>query len=492
MNQLHPILFTLLFTSLTVANANVSTYFEKIKTNPNSLSMFLTSMPKGGELHYHLGGGAYSETMLALAATGKFCLDKKTFVMNKTNDQCLGITSNDLMQNPSLYEQTIRSWSLKNFNSGKESSHDHFFATFSKFRAIVDNYKPELLASIMRRAASQHELYMEVLDLPDNGRASNFANPQFSTTSFASAQKNLLANEAFQANIQYTIDEASRIIKQARQILGCETDPNQEVCQIKVKFQYYAFREQPLEKVFAQALNGFVAASRSPDIVGVNLVQPEDGIISLRDYRQQMQIFNYLHQAYPKVHISLHAGELVSGLVTPEDLRFHIHDAVKLGQAERIGHGVDIALENNAETLLQDMANHHIAVEVNLTSNQKILNVSGANHPLKIYLAKQVPIVLSTDDEGILRTDLTHQYVTAVMQFDLDYPTVKLINRNALTYSFLPGKSLWDNAKLAIPVKDCQDLNSQRCKQFIKNSEKAQLQWLLETKLTQFENSYAN
>jgi len=30
----------------------------------------------------------------------------------------------------------------------------------------------------------------------------------------------------------------------------------------------------------------------------------------------------YLHSVYPKVHISLHAGELAMGMVPPEGLRF--------------------------------------------------------------------------------------------------------------------------------------------------------------------------
>lgn len=473
-----------------IAWADVNDYFDKIKTNPNALYAFLKVMPKGGELHYHLSGGAYPETMLALAAQGDYCLDKETLTISKT-DRCLGVKASKLTQQPSLYAQTLRAWSMKAFVPGQESGHDHFFASFYKFNPIVDGYRPELLAEIMQRAASQHELYLEIMISADDSRSTTFASQAITPANFASLKQQLLANPAFQINIQHTADEATRILQQARQILGCDKAPLQEVCRLTIKFQYHILREQPLEKVFAQALNGFAAASRSKDIFGVNLVQAEDGIISLRDYHKQMQIFNFLHQAYPNVHIALHAGELAPAAVMPEDLRFHISDAITTGHAERIGHGVDIAFENNAEELLEDMAKKQIAVEVNLTSNKEILNISGKRHPLTYYLAHKVPIVLSTDDEGILRTDLTRQYVDAVLNHGINYPTLKMINRNALTYSFLPGKSLWADAAKDEPVSACKDLNSPSCLQFVSENEKAQLQRQLEKKLAAFEKSYA-
>ena len=42
-------------------------------------------------------------------------------------------------------------------------------------------------------------------------------------------------------------------------------------------------------------------------------VQPEDGIISMADYAPHMKMVGFLHGLYPKVHISLHAGELAEG-----------------------------------------------------------------------------------------------------------------------------------------------------------------------------------
>ncbi len=465
------------------ATANVLSYFDKIKTDPNALYAFLKEMPKGGELHYHLAGGAYPETMLALAAQNDYCLDRETLSISKTIERCSGIPAAELTTNASLYEQTLRAWSMKDFIPGKESGEEHFFASFYKFLPIVSDYGPQLLAEVMTRAADQQEQYLEIMILPDNAASTSFANHPIEAKDFSAFATQLEGDKAFQKNIHDSAQEATAILKQARSLLGCDKNANLAACQLTIKFQYYVLREQALEKVFAQALNGFAAAANSKDIVAINLVQAEDGLISLRDYAKQMQVFSFLHQRYPKVHISLHAGELSSGLVRPDNLNFHIKEALDVGHAERIGHGVSIAFEREPEKLLQQMAKEHKAVEVNLISNKKILNISGKRHPLRYYLSHHVPVVFSTDDEGLLRTELTNQYVEAVLHHALDYPTLKKINRNALTYSFLNGESLWLDAENAKTVKACEDLSNATCFAFINNNEKAKLQWQLEKKI---------
>ncbi|CEK09690.1 adenosine deaminase family protein [Legionella hackeliae] len=475
----------------TPALANIDNYFNTIKKNPNALFAFLKSMPKGGELHYHLAGGAYPEAMLSVVAKENYCLNKNTYNLTKIVEDCRGVLIQQVMTQPDFYEKTIEAWSMKNFHPLQESGHDHFFNSFFKFLPIVVNHSPELLAEVMQRAANQQEQYMEVMIAPDNMNSIGFGTSNLLATSPTHAKEQLLANADFQNNIHETVNETTNLLKKARQLLSCDKKPEQQVCQLTVKFQYIVLREQPLEKVFAQALNGFAAASQSQELIAINLVQPEDGLISLHDYHKQMEIFAFLHQAYPNVHLSLHAGELEPEAVAPSSLNFHMNEAINIAHAQRIGHGTAVAYEDNAQQLLQQMAKRQIAVEINLTSNHKILNIHGKKHPLRYYLANNVPVVLSTDDEGILRTDLTREYVKAVLEHKLDYPTLKQINRNALSYSFLSGKSLWLDPAKAKPVKACQNLHSTSCLAFIKTSEKAKLQWQLEDKLNQFEIRYA-
>ena len=167
---------------------------------------------------------------------------------------------------------------------------------------------------------------------------------------------------------------------------------------------------------------------------------PEDGYLSMSEYHRQMLMLDYLHSVYPKVHISLHAGELAPGLVPPDGLRFHIREAIDLGHAERIGHGVDIMYENEPQALLKEMALRHIMTEINLTSNDVILGVEKQWHPLPSYRAAGVPVALSTDDEGVSRIDITHEYTRAALDFSLSYLDLKRMARTSLEHSFLPGR----------------------------------------------------
>jgi adenosine deaminase len=228
--------------------------------------------------------------------------------------------------------------------------------------------------------------------------------------------------------------------------------------------------------------------------VGINFVMPEDGYISMRDYTLQMQMLDYLHSVYPEVHISLHAGELAPGLVPPEGLRFHIRQAVELGHAERIGHGVDVMYEDNAPALLKELAQNHIMVEINLSSNEGILGIEGDEHPLPSYRLAHVPVALSTDDEGVSRIDITHEYVRAALDYHLTYQELKQMARTGMEHNFLPGASLWEQPDVFKGMNGAckgdtlgSDKPSAGCKDFLDRSEKAAAQWELERRFNEFE-----
>ncbi len=218
--------------------------------------------------------------------------------------------------------------------------------------------------------------------------------------------------------------------------------------------------------------------------------------MAMSEYHRQMLMLDYLHSVYPTVHISLHAGEIAPGLVPPNGLRFHIREAIDLGHAERIGHGVDVMYETEPQALLKEMAARHIMVEINLTSNDVILGVNAPWHPLPSYRAAGVPVALSTDDEGVSRIDLTNEYTRAAMDFNLSYVDLKSSARTSLEHSFLPGPSLWQKPDVFTQtVSACagQPLGaanpSPKCLSFLRSSEKAAQQWELEHRYDVFESS---
>ena len=169
---------------------------------------------------------------------------------------------------------------------------------------------------------------------------------------------------------------------------------------------------------------------------------PEDGYISMTDYALQMRLIEFLHPLYPGVHISLHAGEIAPGLVPYEGLCCHVRLAVEQASAERVGHGVDVMYEDHPHELLQAMAARHVMVEIHLSSNESILGIAAKDHPFPLYRQFGVPVSLNTDDEGVSRIDLTHEYIRAVETYNLQYLDLKQMVRTGI-HHILPGPSLW-------------------------------------------------
>ena len=120
----------------------------------------------------------------------------------------------------------------------------------------------------------------------------------------------------------------------------------------------------------------------------------------------------------------------------PNGLRSHIREAIETGHAQRIGHGVDVTQEDRPLELLREMAQKRIAVEICLTSNDLILGVKGDGHPFPVYRKYGVPVVIATDDEGVSRSDMTHEYLRAVQGYGLNYAELKKIVRDSIAYSF--------------------------------------------------------
>jgi adenosine deaminase len=203
-----------------------------------------------------------------------------------------------------------------------------------------------------------------------------------------------------------------------------------------VRYVAQVARATPPEEVFAQIMAGFDVAAHDSRVVGINLVQPEDAPIAVRDFTLHMKMIEFLRQFYPGVHVTLHAGELSDGLVPPDALRFHIRESVRIGHAERIGHGAAVMLEDDPYGLLRELAAKKVLVEINLTSNDMILGMKGSRHPLRLYLQYGVPVAISTDDYGVARSSDTLEWLKAVQEHNLDYYTAKRLVRNSIEYAF--------------------------------------------------------
>ncbi|HWY44357.1 MAG TPA: hypothetical protein VNX66_12725 [Candidatus Sulfotelmatobacter sp.] len=470
------------------------------RPNPLQLRQFLKKMPKGADLHYHLSGGVYAESFIRAAVEDGLCVDVKKLAFAKCaavdGDKTI-VPASDALTNQSLYDQLINAFSMRSFVPyAGVSAHDHFFDTFAKFGGTNPSHKAEWVDEVAARAASQNEQYMELMETPDFSIAAKAAGEVGWKDDLKELRDALLAHN-LKENVKAATEYLDGIEKKRREIEHCGEANATAACKVDVRFIYQILRGFPKEMVFAQTLLGFEAASADTErIVGLNFVMPEDGYISMRDYALQMRMVKYLHEIYPNVHITLHAGELAYGMVPPDGLCCHIRLAMEAG-AERIGHGVDVMFEDRPHELLKEMTAKHVMVEVNLTSNDMILGISGKNHPLPMYRQFGVPVALSTDDEGVSRIDLTNEYVRAVETYDFKYADLKRMARTGLEHAFLPGKSVWERrdtftSVISECVKDTpgSETPSKSCAEFLKANEKAQQQWELEKRFHAFEASF--
>lgn len=487
------------------AEHRASRELETVRSDPLALHVFLKRMPKGADLHSHLHSAVYAETLIADAIDDKLCVDTSAHSFVKPDaikadaPVCKdgSVPAAAVYKDQQLYNQLIDAFSMRGFvPSEGETGHDHFFGAFQKFGGTDPDHTGEWLQEVANRAATQNIQYLELMATPTWNRLDTITEAMTYGGDLAALRDALLAKGLFEdlpAARKFWDDAEAK-----RRALGRCGEPGEAPgCKVELRYIYEVFRNTPKELVFAQALFGFELAAADPRVVAINFVGQEDAHDAMTDYAEHMRMVGFLRPLYADVRVSLHAGELAPGLVPPEGLCCHIRLAVEDARTDRIGHGVDVMYEDHPYELLKNMADRGVLVEINLTSNEMILGVEGRHHPFQTYRKFGVPVALSTDDAGIERIDLTHEYVRAVETYGLTYPELKELVRNGIEYSFLPGSSLWDEkGGYARAIPACRnDLHGQEppsadCTAYLAASEKAAQQWELERRFQVFEASF--
>jgi len=416
-------------------------YMESVRHQPGLLLAFLREMPKGGDLHVHLYGAIYAESMINWAAESGLCVDRTTSqLMHAACDSCERYKDKPgvkcAYQDHVLYNQMVDAWSMRNWHAEEESGHDHFFGTFDKFAPAFAGYIGDAVAEVASRAAGDHLQYVELMHTADGAGAGVLAGKVGWDEDFGKLREKLtgggMADVVAAVRKELDADEARK-----NELLHCGTAEARPGCAVTIRYLYQVLRGLPREVVFAQILLGFELVKADSRFVGFNLVMPEDYYVPMHDFDLHMRMIEALRKFYPGTHTSLHADELAMGLVPPEGLRFHIRESIERGGAERIGHGVSVMNEDDAVGLLQEMAKKKVLVEICLTSNDVILGVSGDRHPFPVYRKYGVPVALATDDMGVSRTDMTHEYLRAVETYGLSYGDLKKMAMVSLEHSFL-------------------------------------------------------
>lgn len=491
--------------AMTPLEERASLSLEAARSNPPELRNLLFKMPKGADLHNHLYGAVSAESWIRDAAEDHLCIDpaaipgtKPVFspADNQQSPPCANgkIPAAEAFKDQNLYDDLIDAFSMRGFvPSPGVTGHDHFFRAFTKFSGVSEGHLGEWLDEIAARADRQNEQYIELMHTPEFSNAAK-AGYEIGWQEDLARFRDALLGKGLAPDIAAAKEalDGAEALRSKRE--HCGQPDASSACRVQIRYLCQVLRGFPKQQVLAQTIFCFELASADPRFVGINFVMPEDGYTCMTDYAVQMRMVGFLHPLYPKVHISLHAGEIAPDLVPYEGLCCHIRLAVEQAAAERIGHGVDVMYEERPHELLREMAAKHVMAEINLSSNDVILGVAGKDHPFPIYRQFGVPVALSTDDEGVARIDLTREYVRAVQTYGLSYMDLKQMVRTGLEHNFLSGASLWAaQDKFSAPVAACShdslgaDKPSSACATLLKSSEKARQQWELERRFHAFE-----
>ncbi len=151
-------------------NNTINSYFESIKSDPILLRIFVEKLPKGAELHHHLTGSAYPEDLLKYSYTHpEICLNTtgtKVYVAESSKPCPLPL--NTALTNPKLYKKVIRAWSLYNFRGVAPyfeltRPENKFFGAFSKYKALTNVTKADILARTLNQAANHRLNHVELM-----------------------------------------------------------------------------------------------------------------------------------------------------------------------------------------------------------------------------------------------------------------------------------------------------------------------------------------
>jgi adenosine deaminase len=412
--------------------------FDALRGDRIALRAFLHRMPKGGDLHVHLSGGVYAERLIALAEQNGLCLRAADMsIVDPPCDPDKGtLPIAQALRDQSAFDRLVNALSMRFFlpSAATPSGHDQFFATFGRFGSAAD--KPaEMTVEQLRRYQAEAVQYVEFMVTLLWGRDRRALAETIKGQTDLSAMLATLKAQGLDRVVEDMRKGIAEQIKGIEALLDCDVARTRPGCNLTYRYIAQVSRNTPLEEVFVQTAAAAALVRAEPRVVALNFVQPEDNRIARRDYTAHMRIVAFLASDIP---VALHAGELWLGLVPPEDLTFHIREAVEIAGARRIGHGTALSFERDMEGLLADLRRRGVTIEISLTSSDVILSVRGKDHPLSSYLAAGVPVVLATDDAGVSRIDLTNEYMRAATEHGLRYRTLRTTARNALIRSFLP------------------------------------------------------
>jgi adenosine deaminase CECR1 len=411
---------------LTAAHAaSFDERFETIKDEASDEQLYrlLYDLPKGGDIHNHLGGSSRAEWWFDLAVdterNGGYVYYTKTAI-----EDCPGPRAEPVdPRNPYLiYFHTIQ-------ESTYEDLSDCQKAEYEPMAGLDDEERRMWLNSL--RLDKEGEGRYEFFEKTWRRIGELFRNPVITT-------------ELLVENMKRFGDEGVRYLELQTGADGFVTPDGEPIpvergvqhyedrlaerdaidTGVTVRFLYTVLRFKPDAEQDLRDAYAFVDAHER--WVGINMAGREDNdkghpLRFLDTYRE-------MRRKYSDVRLSIHAGEV-------DEPSKHVRQTLLLG-AERIGHGVDLITDPDTMLLMREGP---YLVEIQLISNQLLEYTEDlSRHPFPEYLRTGIPVNLNTDDRGMWDSNMTDEYFTAVKHFDLSWQEVVQLGYNSLKHSFAP------------------------------------------------------
>ena len=130
------------------------------------LMLFMTMLPKGGDLHHHYSGALYAEQYLDWVDQQGYCVDKGSYqiAMHAPAGACVSGTSVKL--DNGMLAALLQRWSDKDFHNhgALQSPPDRqFFDTFGYFGPVSSTNAHDGLARLKQRAIQENLGYIETI-----------------------------------------------------------------------------------------------------------------------------------------------------------------------------------------------------------------------------------------------------------------------------------------------------------------------------------------
>lgn len=176
-----------------------------------------------------------------------------------------------------------------------------------------------------------------------------------------------------------------------------------------------------------------ITAWRNGDVVGLDLVGPEDG------YPARLHRDSFARARAAGLPICVHAGE-ASGLESVEEALFDLH-ASRLGHAVALGH--EIVESGLTSRAAEFVARAGVMIECCPTSNVDTGAVATLEeHPWTRLLSAGIPISINTDNRTMSDTSMTKELVNLVAAGMVSASDVPVLMREAAQAAFRPDEAL--------------------------------------------------